>query len=170
MTSVTRRSCILILAACALPLWVTQGCDGAGKTEVGRKAPEFSYLDLEGKTRRLSDSRGRVVMLRFWADWCPPCAAEFPIIEKVYREMNGKGLDVIAVNVRQSEVKVKEYVRKFELSHTVALDQDGRISKRYDIKGIPINFIIDQEGIIRGVVKGTISDAAMLQQFLAPHL
>lgn len=170
MTSLTRRSCIVILAACALPSWLTQGCEGAAKTAIGREAPSFSYIDLDGKTRRLSDSRGRVVMLRFWADWCPPCAAEFPIIEKVYREMRGKGLDVIAVNVRQSETKVKEYIRRFELSHTVALDQDGRIAKQYDVKGIPMNFIIDRKGIIEGVVKGAISDATMLQQLLTPYL
>ena len=94
-------------------------------------------------------SRGKVVMLRFWADWCPSCAMEFPIIEKAYQEMRGKGLDVVAVNVRQPEARVKDYIGKFELSHTIALDRDGRISEQYNVKGLPMNFIIDRKGSSR---------------------
>jgi peroxiredoxin len=165
-----RRSCFAILAVCSLVMQLAQGCEcNCGKVTIGREAPNFAYLDLDGKTRNLMDSRGKVVMLRFWADWCPPCAVEFPIIEHAYREMRNRGLEVIAVNVRQPEVRVKDYVAKFELSHTIGLDRDGRISEQYGVKGLPMNFIINRDGILREVIVGTISDAAMLRQFLAPY-
>jgi cytochrome c biogenesis protein CcmG, thiol:disulfide interchange protein DsbE len=167
---VNRRSCFGMIAACFLSLQVAQGCEhSAKKVAIGREAPNFTYRDLEGKTRNLIESRGNVVVLRFWADWCAPCTAEFPVIEKTYQEMRGKGLDIIAVNVRQPEARVKDYVRKFDLSHTIALDRDGKISERYGVKSLPMNFIIDRDGVLKEVIIGAISDAAMLKQFVTPY-
>jgi peroxiredoxin len=166
-----RVSCFAVVAAFLTALQLGQGCQyKAKRVAIGREAPNFAYLDLDGTTRNLTDSRGKVVMLRFWADWCPPCAAEFPIIEKAYQEMKGKGLEVIAVNVRQPEARVRDYIRKFGCSYTIALDRDGRISEQYDIKGLPMNFIIGRDGTLKEVIIGTISDVAMLKQFLTPHL
>ncbi len=166
-----RIACFAVAAAFVAALQPAQGCEyTAKKVAIGREAPNFGYLDLDGKAGRLTDLRGKVVMLRFWADWCPPCAAEFPIIEKAYQEMKGKGLHVIAVNVRQPEARVRDYIKKFGLSHTIALDRDGRISEQYDVKGLPMNFIIGRDGILREVIIGTISDVAMLKQFVNPYL
>lgn len=171
MASLTRGSIAAIVAACSLALQLLQGCDGSAmKPAIGREAPNFSYLSLDGSKKMLSDSRGSVVMLRFWADWCPPCATEFPVIERVYQEMSGKGLEVIAVNVRQSEARVKEYIGKFALSHIVALDKNGSISKQYDVRGLPMNFVIDRKGVVQEIVIGSISDVAVLKQYLTPHL
>ena len=171
MARLKRVSCLAVAASFFLVLHLSQGCEyGSGKVRIGREAPNFEYLDLDGKTRTLGDSKGKVVMLRFWADWCPSCAAEFPLIEKAYQEMRGQGLDVIAVNVRQPEARVRDYTGKFGCSYTIALDRDGRISEQYDIQGLPMNFIIGRDGTLKEVIIGTISDVAMLKQFLTPHL
>ena len=171
MVRLNRISCFAVVAALLTALQLAQGCEyKAKRVAIGREAPNFGYLDLDGKAGRLTDLRGKVVMLRFWADWCPPCAKEFPIIEKTYQEVRGKGLDVIAVNVRQSEAGVRGYISKFELSHTIALDRDGRIAELYGVKGLPMNFIIGRDGSLREVIIGTISDVAMLKQFLTPYL
>jgi peroxiredoxin len=166
-----RVSCFAVVAALLTALQLAQGCEyKAKRVAIGREAPNFAYVDLDGKTRNLTDSRGKVVMLRFWADWCPPCAKEFPIIEKTYQEVRGKGLDVIAVNVRQSEARVRDYTGKFRCSYTIALDRDGSIAELYGVKGLPMNFIVGRDGSIREVIIGTISDVAMLKQFLTPYL
>jgi len=169
MSRMTWRSFVAAIGACLLALQALHGCDGSFKAEIGREAPNFHYSKLDGTRSSLRESRGKMVLLRFWADWCPPCATEFPIIERVYREMNGKGLEVIAVNVRQSEDRVRAYTGRFDLSHTIALDSDGKISKRYGVKGLPLNFIIDKNGIIKEMIVGAISDGSMLKQYLTPH-
>jgi peroxiredoxin len=154
-----------------LALQTLQSCGfTTDKAEIGKEAPGFAYQDLDGNARRLADSKGKVVMLRFWADWCPPCSREFPLIEQAYQEMRDKGLEVIAVNVKQPEARVQDYIRNFQLSFTIALDRDGKITEQYNVKGIPMNFIINRDGILKQVIVGTISDVAMLRHYLAPHL
>jgi cytochrome c biogenesis protein CcmG, thiol:disulfide interchange protein DsbE len=151
-------------------LFLAHGCDSkAGKLVIGKEAPNFIYFGLDGQTRELKELRGKVVFLRFWADWCPHCAVEMPIIEKVYQEMKDRGLIVIAVNVKQSEPKVRAFISKFELSYPIALDQEGRISDKYEVKGLPVNYVINRQGILKELIVGSITDVGMLKEFLAPY-
>lgn len=158
------------IAAFSLALLAVHGCDSkSGKLVIGKEAPNFTYFGLDGQTRELKELRGKVVFLRFWADWCPHCAVEMPIIEKVYQEMKDRGLIVVAVNVKQTEPKVRAFISQFDLSYPIALDQEGKISDKYEVKGLPVNYVINRQGILKELILGAITDVGMLKEFLAPY-
>ena len=156
--------------AFSLALFPAHGCDSkSGKVVIGKEAPNFTYVGLDGQPRELRELRGKVVFLRFWADWCPHCAVEMPVIERVFQEMKDRGLIVIAVNVKQSEPKVRAFISKFDLSYPIALDQEGKISDKYEVKGLPVNYVINRQGILKELIVGAITDVGMLKEFLAPY-
>lgn len=140
------------------------------KLVVGREAPNFTYKDLNGESRELKDLKGKVVLLRFWADWCPICTEEMPIIEKYYQEAKDKGFIVLAVNFKQPEDKVRAYKEKLNLSFPVALDQKGKISNQYNVRGLPWNFVINKEGILKDIIGGAIANEQMLREFFEPYI
>lgn len=145
-------------------------CDSkSGHLAIGRQAPNFSYLGLDGERRELKELRGKVVFLRFWADWCPYCETEMQIIDKIYLESKEKGFIVLAVNVQQSEVKVRAYVDKYNLAFPMALDPKGKIADKFQVRGLPMNFIINREGILKEFIIGAISDVEMLREYLKPY-
>ncbi len=140
------------------------------KVALGRKVPNFTYSDLNNEMRELKDFKGKVIFLRFWADWCPYCDVEMPIIDRVYNEMRDKGFVVLAVNVKQSAATAKAYTQKLKLSYPIALDQKGEISEQYSVRGIPMNFLINREGVLKDLLVGDISDESMLKNFLKPYM
>ena len=145
-------------------------CDSkSGHLAIGRQAPNFSYLGLDGETRELKELRGNVVFLRFWADWCPYCETEMQMIDKIYMESKEKGFIVLAVNVKQSEAKVRAYVEKYNLSFPMALDPKGKIADKFQVRGLPMNFLINREGILKEFIIGAISDVEMLREYLEPY-
>lgn len=169
-TDKERPFSVAFVLALLFTLFLVHGCDSkSGKVVIGREAPNFTYLGLDGKTREIKEFRGKVVILRFWADWCPHCAVEMPIIEKAYQEMKDRGLIVIAVNVKQTEPKVRAFISKFNLSYPIALDQEGKISDKYEVKGLPVNYVINRQGILKELIVGAITDVGMLKEFLAPY-
>ena len=166
------RKCYAIIFGFALLVggFLLYGCDSkSGKVVIGREAPNFTYRGLDGETGELKDLKGKVVILRFWADWCPYCAVEMPIIEKFYGRMKDNDFIVLAVNVKQSESVARAFVKKLNLSYPIALDQKGKITEQYEVKGIPINFIINKEGVLKEVLVGAISDVEMLEEYLKPY-
>jgi len=90
--------------------------------EVGRTAPDFELTTLDGKTVRLSDFRGKGVLINFWASWCKPCRDEMPAIQRVYERHRDKGLEVLAVNIAETEVTVDGFVRHLDLTFPILLD------------------------------------------------
>lgn len=147
-------------------LWICACGSKPEKPVIGRQAPNFIYLGFDGQTGELKDLKGKVVILRFWADWCPYCSVEMPIIERYYREMKDKDFTCLAVNVKQSESTARAFVEKLKLTYPIALDREGKITEQWEVKGIPINFIINKEGILKEVLIGAISDERMLGEFL----
>ena len=128
----------------------------AQEPQVGALAPDFTLTDLHGESVSLSQYRGKVVMLNFWATWCPPCRAEMPSIEELYRQMQQKGNFVLlAVNVEDNpEQAIKAFTSKTPLSFPILLDRDQRVSDRYQVSGIPQTYIIDRNGHIAQKVTG----------------
>jgi peroxiredoxin len=159
--------CFIFLLLGLIPL----SCNSKSeKVAIGREAPNFIYTDLNNEMRELKDFKGKVIFLRFWADWCPYCDVEMPIIDRVYNEIRDKGFVVLAVNVKQSAAAAKAYAKKFKLSYPIALDQKGEISKQYSVRGIPMNFLINREGVLKDLLVGDISDESMLKNFLKPYI
>jgi peroxiredoxin len=119
------------------------------KAAVGAAAPDFVLKSVDGKDIRLSDYRGRVVLLNFWATWCPPCRSEMPSIESLSRKMNGYDFAVLAVSIDGFETsQLKNMISPNHYSFTVLHDPEQKVADIYLITGIPTTYIIDKDGVI----------------------
>jgi peroxiredoxin len=123
---------------------------------VGKPAPDFALSDLSDKPYRLSDFRGKVVFLNFWATWCKPCREEMPSMEILYKNFEKDGLVVLAVSIdRVTTTKdIPPFVKGMNLTFPVLVDSWGQTDKPYKRMGVPETFIIDQQGVIREIVIG----------------
>ena len=133
--------------------------------EKGRTAPEFELKDLEGQPVRLSDYRGQVVVINFWAIWCGYCRTEMPVLQAAYDRYQDSGLVVLAVDVMDRKDPVVEYVREAGLTFPVLLDASGQVSTQYRVRGLPTTFFVDQDGVIQEKHIGPV-DEAMLEDIL----
>ncbi len=129
--------------------------------KVGHPAPDFTLRDLDGNLVRLSDLRGKVVFINFWATWCPPCRAEMPEIEAVHQEYQDQGVVVLGVDISEPESMVRQYIQQGGFSWTIVLDSTGEVARDYQIAAIPTSFFLDKEGIIRAVNIGAMTKRAM---------
>ena len=127
-----------------------------GRTLIGEAAPNFQYHDLNGNHGNLRELKDKVVLLRFWADWCPYCKFEMPRINAFYRRLRNKDFEVIAVNVGQTAEVVESFAAQMSLIYPMILDPEGKLARLYGVKFIPTNFFIDRKGIIRKVLVGEI--------------
>ena len=123
---------------------------------VGKVAPDFDLPELEDTYVRLSDFRGKVVFLNFWATWCKPCREEMPSMEVLYRNFKQDGLVVLAVSIDRVTTKqeIPPFVKSLNLTFPVLIDSWGQTDKRYKLMGVPETYIIDQQGILREKVIG----------------
>lgn len=136
------------------------GGGNSSNPNVGQLAPDFTLTDLEGEPVKLSDLRGRAVLLNFWASWCPPCRAEMPDLQEAH-EKYSDGIRILAVNIQEDKEAVKNFVQEFGLTFTVLLDSDGSVARTYRIAAIPTSFFIDRNGIIRLRWVGALSKQAL---------
>ena len=130
-------------------------------SEVGRLAPDFTLSDLDGNWFRLSDLRGKVVFVNFWATWCPACCAEMPEMEAVYQEYKDKNVVVVGVDISEPEDEVRQFVGEGGYNWTFVIDTIGVVMERYDITAIPTSIFIDREGVIRVVNIGAMNKRGM---------
>nr|MBN1229810.1 redoxin domain-containing protein [Anaerolineae bacterium] len=115
----------------------------------GQIAPDFTSLSSTGETIQLSQFRGRIVALNFWASWCAPCRIEMPVLEAAHWRYASSELVILAVNVGESEDIVRGFVEELSLSFTIVLDPAGDIMALYEVRPLPTTIWIDPEGIIR---------------------
>lgn len=121
----------------------------------GKVAPDFTLKDLAGRQVRLSDFRGKVVFLNFWATWCPPCREEIPSMVRLERMMVGKPFQMLAVSIDEGgKDAVERFFKNSGAALPALLDTDQAISKRYGTTGVPETFILDKKGVIVKKVVG----------------
>jgi thiol-disulfide isomerase/thioredoxin len=116
----------------------------------------FTLPLLDGENTSLSAYRGKVVILNFWATWCPPCRAEMPYMEILYQRFKNSGLEILAVDGGEDDATIRQYIRNSNYSFPVLMDRNGRVNSVYGIEAIPTSFIIDREGKILGRIVGSI--------------
>jgi peroxiredoxin len=109
-------------------------------------APAFELRDLTGRSVSLVEFRGRVVLLTFWATWCEPCREEMPAMMRLARELGGRGLAVVAVNVKEPVARVEAFVEELGLTFAVVLDSRGEVSERYQLQALPTTYLIGRDG------------------------
>ena len=124
--------------------------------QIGFTAPDFTLDTLDGKSIKLSDLRGQVVLINLWASWCPPCRAEMPAIDAVYRKYRDAGFVVLAVNTtyQDTESEARAFVQKLGLTFPILFDRDGAASQRYRLQGLPTSYFVGRDGVIRDIVIG----------------
>ena len=144
-----------VVAALALGLWGATRYlgDEIIRVAVGEQAPGFtaSTLDASPQVRTLTDYRGKVVLLNVWATWCPPCREEMPSMQALYQDFAPRGFEIVAVSIDDpgAEQKVRDFVREYGLTFDVVHDPTGSIQQIYQTTGVPENFLIGADGVIR---------------------
>ena len=136
------------LTVSAISILFIAGCVLA-QQQAQTKAPDFTLPDLNGKAFSLSELEGKVVILNFWATWCPPCVMEIPHFIDLYKEYKGQGLEVVGVSMDRGGVKVvKSFVKKNEMTYPVVIGNQKVAEDYGGIRGIPTTFVIDHHGYI----------------------
>jgi peroxiredoxin len=130
-------------------------------TQVGNTAPDFTLVDLDGNTVTLSDLRGQVVMLNFWAVWCGFCQFEFPAIQAGYEAHRDQGFVVLAVDVQEERDVVQGFMEDMGATFTALLDTQAEVTLAYRIRGLPTSVFIDQDGVIFAVHIGPLDNEAL---------
>src|SRR5262249_17758575 len=113
---------------------------------VGKPAPDFQLKLLDGTAFRLSDYKGKTVVLDFWATWCGPCVQAMPVLEETVADFKEQGVKLIAVNMQEDAKTIGRFLERTELHPAVALDADGVAAQKYAVSAIPQTVIIDAEG------------------------
>jgi peroxiredoxin len=140
-----------------LLLILLAGCDAVTPlgVKINTPAPMFSLEQLKGPSVRFpEDYQGKVVVVRFWADWCAFCRSEMKALEPVYQQYRDRGLVILAVNVMQPLGTVQSFVKELGISYDVLLDPQGEVTRRYQVMGLPMTVIVDRGGVIRSRILG----------------
>jgi len=117
------------------------------QAERGAVAPDFALPGLDGAAFRLSDYRGKVVLLNFWATWCPPCRAEMPSMEKLYQVYRDRGLVILAVSGdRGGKAVVESFVQERGVTFPILLDPANEVFAQYGVRGLPTSYLLDRQG------------------------
>ena len=126
----------------------------ANSANIQGKAPNFTLKSNTGKNIKLSELRGQVVLLNFWASWCGPCRQEMPLLEKLQQRYSALGFTVIGVNVEEDSSKAKSLLKDIPVSFPILFDTQNTVSKQYNVSAMPSTVMIDRNGNMRYLHKG----------------
>ena len=136
----------------------------AGKTpaaEANRLAPDFLLQTLDGERLRLSDLRGRPLLVNFWASWCGPCRIEMPDLVEAYIQHGPQGFLVLAVNQREADDRIRPFVEEFGLPFPILMDRDGEVARTWRVggpmQGLPSSYFVGRDGTVQKVIHGGIT-------------
>ncbi len=155
----------LVLAILALVGW------GLAKAQAGPRsegeAPDFVLETFDGETIRLSELRGQVVVINFWASWCPPCREEAAYLEETWRAYRERGVVFLGVDYVDTEAEALAYIAEFDITYPNGPDLGTRISQAYRIQGVPETFFVARDGTLRGVKIGPLAPPELEQRLEA---
>ena len=150
------RTIVLLLLVSAVVYTITSK-DQVKVLAVGDKAPDFELVDLEGNKHRLSDYKGEGVFLNFWGTWCAPCKKEMPYMENMHKAFEDKGVHILAVNIKESNLKVETFRDQYGLTFPIAIDKDKSV-KEAKYRALPTTFLINKDGIIEQIITREMSE------------
>jgi cytochrome c biogenesis protein CcmG/thiol:disulfide interchange protein DsbE len=166
-----RLPLVYLVAAAILPLillailgWRLLGPGTAPGAVIGASAPEFALADLDGNPVRLSDLRGRPVIINFWASWCGPCVEEFPLLERALDEHRSEGLAVVGIVFNDRSEAARAFLQRMGTAWPAAMDPNAEVAGAYGVSAPPASFFIDRQGRIAGRQIGQLSSADLATQ------
>ena len=141
----------------------------ANSANIQGKAPNFTLKSNTGKNIKLSELRGQVVLLNFWASWCGPCRQEMPLLEKLQKRYSALGFTVLGVNVEEDSSKAKSLLKDIPVSFPILFDMQNTVSKQYNVSAMPSTVMIDRNGNMRYLHKGyKPGDEAQYKKWVKP--
>lgn len=164
---------ISILALSAVWIWISAAPTGSTTNgfipapQEGFLAPDFELITLDGDLISLSDLGGKVVLVNFWASWCPPCRSEMPAMQKIFDRYGPDNFVILAVNNTRGDklVDIENFVIEKNLSFPILLDHNGQVTNQYLVHSLPTSFFIDREGVIQEIVIGGMNEALLISRF-----
>lgn len=120
----------------------------------GQQAPDFALRSSSGKNLRLSEYRGDVVLINFWATWCGPCRQEMPLLDELFTRYQRVGFNLLGVNIDDDSSRAMRMVDELGVHFPVLFDADKEVSKLYDVEAMPVTVLVDREGKVRHVHHG----------------
>ena len=151
---VTRSRFLAAALAALLPLALAPVEQADATVAANAPAPNFSLAARGGQKLSLSQYKGQVVMINFWATWCGPCRQEMPLLDAMYQKYKRMGFTLIGVNVEPDSKAAEDFLKKVPVSFPVAFDPDSSVSKLYSVQGMPSSIIIDRKGNARVIHRG----------------
>ena len=156
---------VLIIALLAYTFW-----SGLSEKEdfqtpshlVGKPAPEFALKSFSGEKVKLSDFRGKTLLVNFWASWCHPCKEEAPALERTYMSLSRNQVEFIAINIMDDRKSAEEYIESFGGSFVNIYDPENRVHLEYGVGGVPETFFVNPEGIITGKHRGPLTEKMIM--------
>jgi peroxiredoxin len=157
---------VLLTALTALPVFDGWSM-GSRVPTVGIQAEDFRLTDLGGKEQSLSQYRGQIVLLNFWATWCKPCTTEMPAMQASFDKLRDKGFVVLAVNELEDDAKVREHIKQYGHTFPVLMDHDNKVANQFGVFGLPVSVFIDQEGRVQEYIKGGLLTEQKIEEIVA---
>ena len=127
---------------------------GVQAASVSGPAPNFTLKSLNGSNVKLSELRGKVVLLNFWASWCGPCREEMPLLNKIHNKYQPLGFTILGVNVEEQSDAAKNFIAQRPVDFPILLDSKNQVSKMYDVVAMPTTVLIDRDGNMRFLHQG----------------
>ena len=146
-------ACVILLFSAALCSCIRPSSEPETALQVDNPAPKFKLPSLGGGEMSLDQFRGKIVMLDFWATWCGPCQMTMPLLERLQKEYPND-LVLLAINLQEPKDVVSDYVRKQGINSRVLLDEEGSVGAIYGTESIPMQVLVDKEGIVRNIQVG----------------
>lgn len=143
-----KKVSFLFLLFC-LPLFLNGCGEGLKLAIVGRPAPDFTLVDRKGTTWTLSELKGQVVFVNFWATWCPPCREEMPSMQKLYSMLPKDKFKMLAILNKDDPKLADTFAKKFGITMPILDDLDNKAGKEYGLTGVPETYIVDKQGVLR---------------------
>jgi len=142
--------CLFLLSVAVAPVLATS----VDQIHTGAPAPQFQLNSNNGKPLSLADLKGRIVLVNFWASWCGPCRKEMPLLEQLNRQYRSKGVTLVGVNVEPDSAAATDWLKATPVSFPILFDVDSKVSKLYQVEGMPNTVILDRKGNVQYIHRG----------------
>jgi len=152
MFSILRIAALCLLGGAAA---ASQAADL--KPWTGGPPPALALKDLDGRLHQLSDYRGKVVLINFWATWCAPCRDEMPSIQQLKEKLAGRPFVVLAVNLDEPEARIRRFLTEVKVDFSILLDPERQVARAWDARILPASFVVGRDGRIRYSLVGEIN-------------